>query len=340
MIKKPTESNEIKGPDKAALFLLSIGEDRASEVMKHLKDDEVRTIASRMLRLKPSHFSKVLEVYEEFSKMCEVTEGVPAGEEYVVNLIRNAFGPRKAEEIINRIFKKDKNSKNPIDFIRKLDPNTLSTFIRGEHPQTMAAIIATLEPQRAVEVIKKLPEELRKEVIVRIVNMEAIADEMVEEVAEVIESQIENFVESGTHTKRGGIELGVEILNLMERSVVDPILNGISEENPDLAEKIKERMFVFEDLLKIDDRGIQMILREVSSETLALALKTASDELKEKIFKNMSKRAAETLMEDIETMGPKRISEIEAAQKEITQIARRLEEEGKITIGGGAEELV
>lgn len=224
------------------------------------------------------------------------------------------------------------------DILRWLDSSAISTMLQREHPQTIAIVLAHLEPTQAAEVLSKFPEQLKIEVSQRIANLDQISPTILSELEDVLQSQLRSYTQS---RRIGGIKTVAEILNQMDRTSEELILKNIEEKDPILAEEIRKLMFTFEDLVNVDDRGIQAILKEISTEDLSIALKMASEELKEKIFKNMSSRAVEILKEEMESKGPVRVSDVEKAQMNIVKVARRLEEEGKIVIGGkGGEEVV
>ena len=231
----------------------------------------------------------------------------------------------------------------PFAAVQNMDPISLGNFLRMEHPQTIAVVLSHLNPDLAAETLKHLPEELQKEAVLRIANMGTIAPELIEEIEKALEKHLKLVGTSSSGTlQMGGFDTVAEMLNRLDRATESSILSQIEEENPDVADSIRKLMFVFDDLIKVDDRGMQSILKEVGKEELVVALKTASDELKEKIFKNMSERAAEMLKEDFEALGPMRISDIEKAQQSIIKTAKSLEEKGEIAIvsGGGEEALV
>jgi flagellar motor switch protein FliG len=269
--------------------------------------------------------------------MERITEGSLqiGGEEYVKKMLTMGLGGEDANKILEMVAKDD-----PLESLKDIDPQTLSNFLVSEHPQTIAVIMCLLEPDHAAQVMELLPEELRSEVAMRIARTGKIPEGALEEIQEVLKVEFD--------TKKGkegrvfdGTKTIAEILNQCDRSIEQSILQNIEKTDEELADSIRNLMLVFDDLVKIDDRGFQLILKEVSTEDLALALKTAPEELKQKVFKNMSQRAVEILKDDMETMGPVRVSDVENAQQKIVRIARKLDEEGKIIIAGrGKEELI
>jgi len=262
---------------------------------------------------------------------------LPDGGTFIKNTLLKALGNEKGQSLLENL---SSSRRGALSDIKHLNPKILAQFIRNEHPQTIAMILAHLEPIRSAETLGHFPVELKKEVIMRIATLEGVSPEAITEVEEVLSRELKTL---GTQCgeKLGGAHAAAEILNQMDKSSEGLILEKMDEEDPDLATSIRELMFVFEDINGLDDRGIQTMLKEVNNEQLLLALRTASDELKGKIFKNMSERASQMLKEDMESMGPVKLSDVEAAQQVIVNVVRKLEEQGKIVIGGkGGEDLV
>jgi len=323
------------GYEKAAVFLTAVGEEVAAKILKSLKPEEIKKVSSHMAKVKKLERSVVESVFKE--AMDKVAEGdlQIGGEEYVRKMLTMGLGGEDANKIIEMVAKDD-----PLESLKEIDPQSLSNFLVAEHPQTIALIMCLLEPEHAAQVMELLPEELRSEVAMRIARTAKIPEGALEEIQEVLKVEFD--------TKKGqegrvfeGTKTIAEILNQCDRSIEQTILQNIEQSDEELADSIRNLMLVFDDLVKIDDRGFQLILKEVSTEDLALALKTAPEELKEKVFKNMSQRAVEILKDDMETMGPVRVSDVENAQQKIVRIARKLDEEGKIIIAGrGKEELI
>jgi flagellar motor switch protein FliG len=322
--------------EKAAIFLSTVGEDTAAEILKNFSAEEIGKITTYMTRLQKIDNSIVEEVFKEVSDI--VMEGkaqIINGEDYIKKVLSKGLGEEDAEKILEMASKE-----SPLESLKWVNPKVLSSFLASEHPQTIALILCLLEPEQAAEAISVLPEELRSDVAMRIAMTERIPDSALEEIEEVLRGRLVD-IGKATGKKLGGTKAVAEILNQCDRSTEKTILEKLEEVDKDLTDSIRQLMFVFEDIINVDDRGIQMILKEISTEDLSLALKTASDTLKEKIFKNMSQRAAQILKEEMETKGPVRVSEVEKAQQNIVRIARKLEEEGKIILGGrGKEELV
>lgn len=336
--KKEKKSREITPVDKAAIVLYSLGEQTASEVMKFLEHDDVRNISKSMTQM-ASVSSKVVEdTMGEFYKMVSNEEGtiITISEDYVKTVIANVFGEKTAERMLESITLQEDSSY--LEIFRSLDMRVLGEFVRNEHPQTIALILSQLLPEESSMVLVSLPEHLQLEVISRMANLENVSPEMLRDVAHVLESEIKT---AQTATRKfGGVKAISDMLNNMDRQKSSEIISRIEENDPEMAEEIRQNMFIFEDLMKVDDRGIQEILKEISSDILARAMKTASDTIREKILKNMSERAATMLREDIEDLGPTRLADIEKAQNEIVKVAMKLADDGKIFVAGGKEEDV
>jgi len=322
--------------ERAAVIVSSLPEEVASEVLRNLDAVEIEKLSSCMARMGTVPSEAVDSTINDFVQMAVQGSGaISLGKEYAESLISKVLGVDKAKSIVSRV--SEGAEYRSLDLLDALDPMTLTNLTRNEHPQTIALILSHLSPEKAGYVLSNLPEELRAEVVLRISNLERVPPDVVSEVAEMLETEVKSM--GGVGHQLGGIKNVVDILNQMDRATESSIMTKIEETDPKLADEIRQLMFIFDDLVLIDDRGIQEVLKEVSSEDLAKALKTASDSVKEKIFKNMSERAVEMLNEDIEDMGPIRLSEVEKAQQAITQVALRLEEEGKISVGRGGEEV-
>lgn len=320
------------GIEKVAAFLSLIGEEAATELFKHFDPIELARIIPMMSRIKLSQ-EEAENIIREFSEKIGNTP-VTVDEEYIKNILKRAFGEDQAAKLISKI----ESGASAFDILRWLDSSAIATMLQREHPQTIAIVLAHLDPTQSAEVLSKFPEQLKIEVSQRIASLDQISPTILSELEDVLQSQLRSYTQS---RRIGGIKTVAEILNQMDRTSEELILKNIEEKDPILAEEIRKLMFTFEDIIHIDDRGIQTILKEISTDDLALALKMASEELKEKIFKNMSSRAVEILKEEMEAKGPVRVSDVEKAQMNVVRVARRLEEEGKIVIGGkGGETLV
>ncbi|NLJ80019.1 MAG: flagellar motor switch protein FliG [Firmicutes bacterium] len=326
------------GKQKAAVLLVSLGPDLSSEVFKHLREEEIEDLTleiAGLRRIQPELRDQVLEEFNELVLARQYLEH--GGIEYARELLEKALGHNKAEDIINRLTAS--LQVRPFDFARKTDPGQLFNFIQNEHPQTIALILAYLQPEQAGLILSSLPPELQVDVAKRLAKLERTTPEVLREIENTLEDRLSAFAVDD-YTIAGGIEVTVDILNLVDRATEKSILDTLEGDDPELAEEIRKRMFVFEDIITLDDRSIQKVLREVDSKDLALALKTASEEVASRIYKNMSKRAEEMLKEDIEYMGPVRLRDIEETQLKIVAAIRRLEETGEIVIARGGEDEV
>ena len=335
--KKGKDFKSLTGRQKAAIFLVSVGSDVSSEIMKHLREDEVETLTFEIARLETIDAEIKDQVLEEFQDLMNAQNFITTGGiDYARELLEKSLGSQKAIDIINRLT--SSLQVRPFDFIRRTDPAHLLNFIQQEYPQTIALILAYLEPGKAAVILQNLPEEMQPEVSKRLATMDRTSPDVLREVERVLEKKL-STLSSEDYTAAGGVESIVEILNLVDRSSEKAIIESLEEDDPDLAEEIKKRMFVFEDIVMLDDRSIQKVLREVDTQELAKALKSVDTEVQDKIFHNMSKRAASMLKEDMEFMGPVRLKDVEEAQQKIVSTIRRLEEKGDIVIARSGEEI-
>lgn len=322
------------GHEKAAIFLSSIGEEAASEILKYLDEKDIGKISMSMTRLKMVKRSSVNEVLKEAVDMISKGDFRIEGEEFVMKVLSKRLGEEQAKKILEMA-----TAESPLDAIKWIDSRTLSNFLAGEHPQTIALIICLLDPLQGARVLTSLPPKLMADVAMRIATTERIPQSAIEEINEVISDQLD--IGRGKDKQIGGVKTIAEILNQCSKTHEEMIFESINEQNNPLAESIRQHMFVFDDLANIDDRGIQTILKEISTEDLTLALKTASEALKEKLFKNMSQRAVQILKEEMQARGPARVSDVEKAQQNIVNIARRMEREGKIFLAKrGGEDII
>ena len=333
--KKPN----LSGRQKAAVFLVTLGSELSAEVFKHLREDEIEALTFEIARLETFDNEQKEEVLQEFQELMMAQDFINTGGiDYARELLEKALGSQKAVDIINRLT--TSLQVRPFDFIRRTDPTHLLNFIQQEHPQTIALILAYLEPQKASIILGSLPNEIQSDVAKRIATMDRTSPETLREVERVLEKKLAS-ISSEDYTAAGGVESIVEILNLVDRSTEKVIIESLEEEDPELAEDIKKRMFVFEDIVMLDDRAIQKVMREVDTAELAKALKAVDSEVQDKIFRNMSKRAAALLKDDMEYMGPIRMKDVEESQQRIVSIIRKLEEQGEIVVArAGEDELV
>lgn len=334
-------ANKIPGVERAAILLLTVGEQAAAEVLKHMAPKEVQKIGAAMAQLTNISKDQAHLVIESFNREVDNQTSLGVGsDEYIRKVLVTALGQDKAGAVIDRILLGG-NSKG-LEALKWMDPRAVAELIRLEHPQIMAIILSYLDSDQAAGVIAHLPDKVRIDVIQRIAALDGIQPSALQELNEIMEKQFTgNATGNVKSSSVGGLKAAANILNLTESSKQSEIIAKIKEGDEQLAQKIEDLMFVFEDLVEVDDRGIQALLREVSSDSLIVALKGASEAIKEKVFKNMSKRAAEMLRDDLEVRGPVKVSEVEAAQKEILGVARRLAESGELVLGGkGGEQYV
>lgn len=336
MLNKKTT---LTGRQKAAIFMIAVGSDVSSEIFKHLREDEIEQITfeiARLDKITPEDKEKVLVEFNELMMAQEFISN--GGIDFARGLLEKALGNQKAIDIINRLT--SSLQVRPFDFIRRTDPAHLLNFIQGEHPQTIALILSYLDPQKASTILSNLPHTIQADVAKRIAMMDRVSPDVLREVERVLERKLSTLA-SEDYTSAGGIDSVVEILNLVDRGTEKTIIEALEEEDPELAEEIKKRMFVFEDIVLLDDRAIQKVMREVDNTDLAKALKSVDAEVQDKIFKNMSKRAANLLREDMDFMGPVRLKDVEDAQQKIVNIIRKLEDAGEIVVArAGEDELV
>jgi len=331
-------TKKISGLDKAAILMIALGPDLSASMMKHLNEQEIETLTSQIANISYVDNDLKNQVLEEFLQMSEAQDYIShGGIKYARELLEKSLGPSKAQEIIRRLT--DNSMIRPFSQIRKADPKELASFITSEHPQTIALILAHLEPQQASVVLGALPQEIQPDIARRVATMERASPEMIKEVEGVLQRRISTVAEQDFAVS-GGVKTLVDILNRVDRATEKTILERLESEDQQLAEEIRKRMFVFEDVITLDDNSIRRVLREVENNDLALALKGSSSEVSERIYRNMSQRAAEMLKEDIEFMGPIRLREVEEAQQRIVQAIRKLDEAGEIIIARGGEDAI
>jgi len=334
------DRDHLNGRQKAAVLFLVLGEDITAEIFKRLEDDEVQEISREISLIGAVPADVTDRVVEEFYNLTLAKEYMTIGGiEYAKKVLVKSLGPEEARKIIDRLIKLLEKSTG-FSSLEKINPQQLSKFIQNEHPQTIALILAHLSASQAAELISALPEDMRTEIVIRMANLEEISPEIVKKIAGVLDQKLETL---GSYSleEYGGVKAVSELFNRMDRRASRNVLEQIESRDPELAASIRDLMFVFEDILLIDDQGIMEILKRVDKKSLALALKGSNDELRTKFFRNMSQRAVEMLKEEMEYLGPIRVKEVEKAQHEIVEIVRNLEEEGVIVIGGaGGDEYV
>lgn len=329
----------LSGIQKAAVLLISLGPDKSSEVIRHLGDQEIEQLTLEMANLRKVSEKQREVVIDEFHKMCIANDYIAQGGiEYAREVLERALGEQRAFDIISRLSSSLKM--RPFDLVRRSDPKQLFSFIQGEHPQTIALIMTHLPSEKAAILLSSLSQEVQAEVTKRIALMGRTSPEILKEIERVLENKISNLAPTD-YSSAGGIQSVVDMLNRADPGTLKTVMDVLEMDDPDLAEQIKRQMFVFEDIVLLDDRGVQLVLREVETKDLALALKGANEEVVDKIQNNMSSRAATMLKEDMRFMGPVRLREVEDAQQKIVKVIRKLEEAGAIVISrGGADEII
>ncbi|MBS3996076.1 MAG: flagellar motor switch protein FliG [Hydrogenophaga sp.] len=324
------------GVQDAAIFLMSLGEEEAAEVFKHLSPKEVQKLGETIAGMRSVSRDRVDQVVEKFSnEAASRSLLVSDTDSYVRAVLKRALGDDKASLLIDRILQGSDVS--GIEGLKWMDPLSVAELLRGEHPQIMAAILVHLESDHSAGVIKHLPERVRNEVMLRIATLEGIQPTALSDLNEVLYKVLAGG-DKVRKTSLGGVQTAADIINMVGTAMEGSIINSIREQDADLAQKIMDKMFTFEDLLKLDNKSVQLVLKEVGSDALVVALKGTTKELREHILGNMSSRAAEALREDLESRGPVRLSEVENQQKDILKIVRRLSDEGSIVIGGGGDD--
>ena len=324
------------GIEDAAIMLMSMGEEQASEVFKHLLPKEVQRLGETIAKLKAIPRERYESVVENFLKLAEAEHMLVAdSDEYVRSVLRKALGEEKASLLLERILAG--NDVTGIESLKWMEAQAVAELLRNEHPQIVAAILVHLEYDQTSQILKLLPDRMRNEVLMRVATLDGIQPAALKDLNEVL-SNVLSGSDRARKSQLGGVKSAAEILNMMGSSVETSVLDYIRESDGDLAQMIMDNMFTFDDMVKLDDKAIQMVLKEVQSESLVISLKGATPELRERIFKNMSSRAAETLREDLETRGPVRVTDVEAEQKELLKVVRRLVEEGEISMGGGSDD--
>jgi flagellar motor switch protein FliG len=332
-------NSKLNGTDRAAVLLLALGEDNAAEVLKHMGPKEVQKVGAAMAAMTNVPRDQVTQVLEKFTETVQnqTALGVDS-DDYIRSVMVGALGEDKAKGLMDRILLG--SSTKGLEALKWMDARAVAELIRLEHPQIQAIVLSYLDNDHAAEVIKFFPERTRHDVLLRIATLDGIQPAALQELDEILERQFagnQNVQSSSV----GGVKSAADILNFVDSSLEGEILEAIKDVDAELGQQIQDLMFVFDNLIDVDDRGIQSLLREVSSDTLILALKGADEAMKEKVFSNMSKRAAEMMRDDLENKGPVRLSEVEGAQKEILAIARRMSDSGELALGGkGAEQFV
>lgn len=331
--------NKLTGVQKAAILFITLGPEAASGIIKKLSDSEIQKITYEIANITSVKQNQRTEILSEFIEMNKAKDYIlEGGFEYARNLLGKALGSQRANEILEKVSEATQQYR-PFAIARKADAHQLLNVISNEHPQTIALILCYLQPDKAAQIVSELPEDIQTEVAYRLATMDNTSPMVVKEIEKVLNSKLSTVVRTDM-TTLGGVETLVDILNQVDRTTEKNITEGLEREDPELAEKIRQSMFVFEDVITLDDVSIQRVLREVESKDLALALKGCSEEVANAVFRNQSKRAAASLKEDIEFLGPVRLMDVEKAQQKIVGIIRRLEDAGEIIISRGGEDAI
>ncbi|WP_372994094.1 flagellar motor switch protein FliG [Lutispora sp.] len=334
-----TGKGQFSGLQKAAILLIAIGPEKSAQVFKHLKEEDIEQLTLEIANMRTVAPDDKEEVLNEFYQICLAQEYISEGGiSYAKEILERALGNQKALEVINKLTAS--LQVRPFDFVRKADPSQLLNFIQGEHPQTIALILSYLKPQQASAILSALSPDKQSDVTRRIAMMDRTSPEVIKEIERVLEKKLSSMI-SQDYTSTGGIQAVVDILNTVDRGTEKNIMETLELQDIELAEEIKKRMFVFEDIITLDNRSIQRVIREVENGDWALALKSSSEEVSKAVFSNMSKRLAEMIKEDMEFMGPVRLRDVEEAQQKIVNVIRKLEDAGEIVISrGGGDEII
>ncbi len=325
---------ELSGIEKSSLLLNILGNEVTSQIFKKMKDNDVKRLVGSMGMVSKVPIPVVKQVLEEFYGEISEEETLIFGHAQGREFVMQTLGEERAKTVLGQLSIIE--GSRTLEALELVDSRTLANFLVNEHPQTVALILAHLEPNKKCEVLKRLPETIQTEVVLRIANLDFISPSLIAQVDEVLKQELATLGSIDTQ-QLGGIQPIADMLNVMDKSSEQNIMARVEEKDPQLAEEIRKLMFVFEDIIFIDDRGMQTLLKEVDNSKLVIALKTAPEEIKEKIFRNISKRAGDLLKEDLESLGPVRLSDVETAQQEIVNIAKRLESEGKVIVSRGGE---
>ncbi|SMB82480.1 flagellar motor switch protein FliG [Desulfonispora thiosulfatigenes DSM 11270] len=332
------EAKKLSGTKKAAIFLISMGPEYSAKILKNFKEAEIEKISSEIANTTTVDSELKNSIIEEFLQLNDAQNYIASGGiKYARELLESTLGPQKASEIIKKLT--HSSQIRPFSALKKTDPEQLFNFISKEHPQTIALILSYVEPDKSAVILNLMPEKMQSEIARRIATMDRTSPEIIKEVEAILEKKLSSVV-TQDFTSAGGIETLVDILNSVDRGTEKSILEDLEQEDVNLAEEIKKRMFIFEDIITLDDTAIRRVLREVDFKDLAYALKGSSEEVAERIYKNLSTRAADMLKEDIELLGPVRIREVETSQQKIVQVIRKLDETGEIIISRGGEDAI
>jgi flagellar motor switch protein FliG len=329
-----TEYGLLNGQDRAGLLLSSLGINITQLIFQNMKDNDVKRMINAMSNVKRAPIWMVKRVLEDFYKQLNEENDLLFAENRGRDFIINTLGEERAKQLLGQIV--EVGQTNTLESLELVDTRTLSNFLINEHPQTIALIVAHLAPDRKMDVLRRLPEGLQAEVVLRVANLDYVSPELISQLDDILKTELSTLGSIDTN-QLGGVEPIADMLNLMDKNTEKNIMSRVEEKDPELAEEIRKLMFTFEDLMYVDDKGIQNLLREVDNGKLVIAMKTAPDEIKQKLFKNMSNRAATLLKEDLEALGPTKLSDVEKAQAEMVQKTKELESQGKAFIARGSD---
>jgi flagellar motor switch protein FliG len=331
-VEAPSTAENLAGQQKAAILLVSLGAETSARIFKALSEEEIEELTTEITRLRNVSAGTTGAVLEEFHQIAIAQEYITQGGlAYAAEVLERAVGPKRSKEILDRL----RGILQPAAFeiVKKVDPKSLLDFIRREHPQTIALILANMEATQAARILSELPGDLQSDVVLRIATMDKTNPEVIRQIESILESRLSSMFTQEVSVS-GGVKSVAEIMNLLDRSTERGLLSALQEREPDLAENIRRLMFTFEDLVHVDDRGVQRVLKETEQRDLALALKAAGPDVANKVYKNMSERAGSLLKEEIGYLGPVRLKDVEDAQRRVVEVVRRLEETGEVIIQG------
>ncbi len=329
----------LSGRQKAAILLITLGPEKSALIFKHLKEEDIEQLTLEIANMRTVAPEEKESILQEFYQICLAQEYISEGGiSYAKEILERALGGQKALDVINKLTAS--LQVRPFDFVRKADPSQILNFIQGEHPQTIALILAYLKPQQAATIVSALPQDKQADVARRIAVMDRTSPDIIKEIERVLERKLSSMV-TQDYTMAGGIGAIVDILNSVDRGTEKYIMESLEVQDTDLAEQIRKRMFIFDDIITLDSRSVQRVIREVENGDWALALKSANEEVQKSVFSNMSKRLSEMIKEDMEYMGPVRLRDVEEAQQKIVNLIRKLEDAGEIVISrGGGDEII
>jgi len=328
----PESGSALTGVQKAAILLIGLGAERSAQIFRLLNDDEIEELTTEISRLQNVQAETTGEILEEFHQMALAQEYIAQGGlAYATELLERALGAHRAKEILDRL--RGQLQPTAFEFIKRVEPKSLLDFIRREHPQTIALILANLDPQKSAQILSELPPELQSDVVLRIATIDKTNPEVIKQIETILESRLAALFTQEVSVS-GGVKSVAEIMNRLDRSTERNVLTALQEHDMELAESIRRLMFTFEDIVHVDDRGVQRILKEIDQRDLALALKASGPDVASKIYKNMSERAGALLKEEIGYLGPVRLRDVEESQRRVVEVVRRLEEAGEVVIQG------